>query len=222
MSLVRDLIRDYRSDNGVGSGSRDGDFRLDIPRWEIADSGVTALWGPSGAGKTSVFRCLLGLEPVPSMSWDFQGVDIAKLSVSERRLGVVFQNYELFPHMTAAENIMFAAQSRRISSDEFRAKIKELVVTLNLESCFERRASLLSGGERQRVALARALIGKPRMLLLDEPFAALDSDLRASARSLVKSVVSAAGIPVILITHDRADLDALANHVVEIRDGKLV
>jgi ABC-type sulfate/molybdate transport systems ATPase subunit len=214
VSLVRDLIRDY--------GNRDGDFKLEIPRWEISDTGVTALWGPSGAGKTSVFRCLLGLESVPAMCWDFKGEDIAKLSVPERRLGVVFQNYELFPHMTAAENILFAAQARRISGDEFNSRVRELVSSLQLESCFDRRASLLSGGERQRVALARALIGKPRVLLLDEPFAALDSELRTSARALVKSVINAAGIPTILITHDRADLEALANHIVEIRGGRLV
>ena len=210
MSLVRDLNRDY------------GDFKLEIPSWEIPDSGVTALWGPSGSGKTSVFRCLLGLEPTPGMSWEHQGVDLAKLPTPERRLGVVFQSYELFPHMTAAENIAFAAQARKIAKDDFTTHLKSLVNSLKLEACFDRRVSLLSGGERHRVALARALIGRPRVLLLDEPFAALDTELRQEARALVKSTIASEGIPTILITHDREDLNALASKITEIRSGKLV
>jgi ABC-type sulfate/molybdate transport systems ATPase subunit len=210
VSLVKNLHADY------------GDFKIEIPKWEILDSGVTALWGPSGSGKTSVFRLLLGLEPTPGLSWIFQNQDLAQLPTSERKLGVVFQNFELFPHMTAEENIRFGAEARKLPSAETERHLQKLVQILKLESCIGRRASLLSGGEKQRVALARALAGRPRILFLDEPFSALDSDLRAEARELVRHVVEVEGIPTVLITHDREDLQALSSKVSEIRDGRLV
>lgn len=212
MSWVKNLRANYGA----------SEFRIDIPSWEILDSGVTALWGPSGSGKTSVFRLLLGLDRAESgFSWTFAGVDLAKLSTPDRRLGVVFQTLELFPHMTAIQNILFAAEARGIEMQAARAHLDSLVETLQLTSVLERKASVLSGGERQRVALARGLIGQPRVLLLDEPFSALDADLRIEARALVKRAIAKEKIPTILITHDREDLDALATHVTTIRAGRL-
>ena len=211
MSLIKNLRADY------------GDFKIDIPEWELLDEGVTALWGPSGAGKTSVFRLLLGLEkPLPGFEWNFGGVNLAALTTPERRLGVVFQSLELFPHMTARENILFAAESRRLPINESREHLRSLTDTLKITSVLDRSALVLSGGEKQRVALARAIIGKPRILFLDEPFSALDADLRDEARSLVRNVIAAEKIPTVLITHDRSDLDALASKVTEIRGGRLV
>ncbi len=210
MSLVKNLRADY------------GDFKIEIPEWDILDEGVTALWGPSGAGKTSVFRLLLGLDvAAPGFTWDFRGTDLAELPTPARRLGVVFQSLELFPHMSARENILFAAQARGIAHSEADAHLHSLVMTLGLSAALERRASILSGGERQRVALARALIGKPRLLFLDEPFSALDADLRAEARNLVRTAIASEKIPTVLITHDRTDLDALATKVTEIRGGRI-
>lgn len=209
MSIVRDLLHDY------------GDFKIDIPQWEILDEGVTALCGPSGAGKTSVFRLLLGLEECPTLSWVFKGEDLARLPTPERRLGVVFQTLELFPHMSARENIYFAAEARRLPRKDADNHLSELVSLLGLENCLARRIDLLSGGEKQRVALARALIGRPRILFLDEPFSALDADLRQDARLLVKRVIETEKIPTVLITHDRQDLDVLANKVSHIINGRI-
>jgi ABC-type sulfate/molybdate transport systems ATPase subunit len=210
VSSVKNLRREY-----------DG-FTIDIPSWDILDEGITALWGPSGAGKTSVFRLLLGLEPCPSLSWIYQGQDLARLSTPQRRLGVAFQSAELFPHMTAADNILFAAEARKLEREATETHLRELAGLLSLEALMNRKAAVLSGGEKQRVALARALMGKPRILFLDEPFSALDADLKNEARLLVKRVIDAERIPAVLITHDRQDLDVLAAKVTEIRNGRII
>ena len=200
MSLVENLYVEY--DN----------FKIYIPHWEFSDRGVTALWGPSGSGKTTIFRTLIGLEECPSLKWDYRGEDLAQLSVESRRLGVVFQNYELFPHMTAKENILFAVKARKIQDSNW----SRFIDPLNLSKSLQTKASRLSGGEKQRVALVRALVGEPRILLLDEPFSSLDKEIREEARQLVKSVIKDLEIPTLLITHDSDDIRALADESVEI------
>jgi ABC-type sulfate/molybdate transport systems ATPase subunit len=210
MSTVKNLYRNY------------GDFVVDVPEWTISDEGITALWGPSGSGKTSIFRLLIGLEPCPELSWNFKGADLGTLNIGDRRLGVLFQNYELFPHMTARENILFAAECRLIKKSVADEKCRLLIEELSLNKAVDTKAAKLSGGEKQRVALARALIGEPRLLLLDEPFSALDEELRDDARKLVKRIIKTHQIPALLITHDRRDLDELANSVTQIQNGRFV
>ncbi|MNS85154.1 Spermidine/putrescine import ATP-binding protein PotA [compost metagenome] len=210
MSLVENLYRDY------------GDFKLEIPQWEILDQGVTVLWGPSGSGKTSVFRVLLGLETCPGFRWSFQGVDLASLKAPERKLGVVFQSWDLFPHMTAEENILFAARARKISPEQSQSRLTELSESLQLGGFLQRKAEVLSGGEKQRVAIARALIGDPRILLLDEPFSALDQELREESRRLVRRVIEERKIPTVLVTHDQNDVKALGTKVSVIRQGQII
>lgn len=218
MSQVENLLIEY------------SDFKIDIPSWEILDQGITALWGPSGAGKTTVFRALLGLEPVKSLKWMFgtagaadgKQIDLATLPTPARKLGVVFQTLDLFPHMTARENIRFAAEARGLSVADTKAREDELISTLRMSSFIDRSASVISGGEKQRVALARAMIARPRVLFLDEPFSALDAELKGEARALVKSAIAAWKIPTVLVTHDKDDLVALATKVSEIKNGKIV
>lgn len=210
MSLVENLVRDY------------GDFKVDIPQWEIADQGVTALWGPSGSGKTSVFRLLAGLEPCPGLKWTFKGEDLASLPPPDRRIGVVFQSFELFPHMSAEQNILFAARARSIGDAEASKSLSRLIESLRMESYISKKAAVLSGGEAQRVALARAVIGRPRILFLDEPFSSLDAELRERARLMTKSLIQELGIPTLLVTHDKSDLELLADRTVKISAGKLV
>lgn len=213
MSLVENLHREYK-DNG-------GSFTLDISKWEVLDQGVTVLWGPSGSGKTSVFRILLGLEPCPGMSWNFKGMDLAQLKTPQRKLGVVFQSLDLFPHMTAKENILFAARAREVPAKKAEDRVRDLTQTLRMEDFLQRKAGLLSGGEKQRVALARAIIGEPRLLLLDEPFSALDEELREESRRLLKTVIEMERIPTLLVTHDPRDLEVLADKVTKINKGRL-
>lgn len=211
MSLIKNLNLQFKSDQ----------FELKIDELQIPDQGVTAFWGPSGAGKTTLFKTLIGLYQPVDWSWDFKGEPLHRLSVSDRRLGVVFQNYELFPHLTAEENIKIVMQAR-YSKDEL-SKVYQLCEEyrqrMQLISCWNARAEKLSGGEKQRVALLRALLSQPRLLLLDEPFSALDPHLRAEARLLVKSVLHELSIPVYLITHDQADVDVLASTQIELDKG---
>lgn len=209
MSFVENLRRDL------------GEFKIEIPKWEILDQGVTVLWGPSGSGKTTVFRILLGLEPCPGMKWHFQGVDLAKLKTPDRRLGVVFQTLELFPHMTAEQNILFAARARQIDPVKAAKKLAEMSLHLRMEAFLSRSVSLLSGGEKQRVALARAVMSEPRLLLLDEPFSALDESLREDSRRMIKDFIELEKVPTLLVTHDRRDVEILASKVSTIKDGHL-
>lgn len=210
MSVIRNLVRDF------------GGFKIYIPEWELSDSGITALQGPSGSGKTLVIRLLLGLEPAPALSWEFQGENLAQLPMEKRRLGVVFQSYELFPHLTARENIEFAARARKVPGPDAQKQLDEMAQKLKLNHVLDRKAHQLSGGEQQRVALARALIGRPRFLFLDEPFSALDADLRSEARALVKQLITQYKIPTLLVSHDPQDISDMADRIVKIRNGQLV
>jgi sulfate transport system ATP-binding protein/putative spermidine/putrescine transport system ATP-binding protein len=210
MSLIKNLSVDY------------GDFKLDIPEWELLDVGTTALLGPSGSGKSTIVRILLGLLPCPKLIWEFKGRDLASLAIGQRNLGVVFQNYELFPHMSALENIFFAAEVRKVDPPKAKKTFESLVETLSLQKCLKTKAHVLSGGEKQRVALARAIMGEPQFLFLDEPFSALDVSLRSEARALVKKVLATQNIPALMITHDEEDVKDLAQAVVRIDQGRLV
>lgn len=210
MSLVENLSKKF-----------DG-FNLDIPKFEILDHGVTVLWGPSGSGKSTVFRILLGLETCPNLKWIWQKQDLAKLSPAERNIGVVFQSYDLFPHMSAAENIWFAAQARKIEKAKANQRYEQLIKSLQLSSCLQTKAELLSGGEKQRVALARALMSFPRILFLDEPFSALDENLRQEARQLVKGILQSTQTPALLITHDERDLQVLGDRICKIQSGRML
>jgi sulfate transport system ATP-binding protein/putative spermidine/putrescine transport system ATP-binding protein len=209
MSLVKNLKKDF------------GDFIVDIKEWEIPDRGVTALIGPSGSGKTSVLKILLGLEDCEGLSWQFGDQDLASIPAPDRKIGIVYQSYELFPHLTAKENILFAAKARNLNDKEADVKLAELSARLQIKQILDKKARILSGGEKQRVALARALISKPRILFLDEPFSALDEELRQEARLLVRSLIDETKIPALLITHDERDIKVLATQVTKIRNGKL-
>jgi ABC-type Fe3+/spermidine/putrescine transport system ATPase subunit len=198
-------------------------FELDIPDLKLAESGVTAILGSSGSGKTTFLKTLIGLYRPNTWSWNFKGEDLAKLSIADRRLGVVFQSYDLFPHLTAEENIFLVLNARHNleERDIIHKQLQKYKFKLNLESCWQTCATHLSGGEKQRVALLRALVSKPRILLLDEPFSALDSDLRTQAREALKELVQQIHIPIYLITHDQEDVSALAHHVIHMKNGKI-
>lgn len=213
MSVVKLLKKSY------------GSFSIDIQHWSLLDQGITVLWGRSGSGKSTLIRILCGLERA-----DFQWLwgsgqevqDLAALMPGERRLGVVFQGYDIFPHMSAEQNIEFALIARNIRKKDILNFWNTLIERLDIGSFLKRPAHLLSGGEKQRVALARALIVRPRMLILDEPFAALDPELRSEARRLVLDLIQNENIPALIVTHDEADVQVLADKVSHLAGGRIV
>ncbi|MFN8846812.1 MAG: ABC transporter ATP-binding protein [Bdellovibrionales bacterium] len=188
-------------------------FQLEISRFEILDEGIHIIMGPSGCGKSTFIRTLLGLENSSSFKWTFGQEDIAKLAIHERRLGVVFQTWDLFPHMTATENVMFAAQARNLPKDETDGLWFQLKERLKMHDFSHTRADQLSGGEKQRTALARALIGKPRLLLLDEPFSSLDEKLKTEARDLVRDMIRFQKVPTLMVTHDLKEAHAMGDRI---------
>lgn len=199
-------------------------FELNIPELSLSETGVTAILGSSGSGKTTFLNTLVGLLQPLNWTWTFKGETLSALSISERNLGVVFQSYDLFPHLTSEENIKLIVNSRHRHSERAQAflLLEQYKVQLNLKSCWRTKADKLSGGEKQRVALLRALISQPRILLLDEPFSALDTGLRIEARQLVKKIIQQLDIPVYLITHDQEDVNFLADYVLHLKDGRII
>ncbi len=213
MSLVKKI--DIKFDN----------FHLLVDQLEIPDQGITLIQGPSGSGKTTFLRMLMGLDQShrknKDFEWTFKGEDLAKISPQNRKLGVVFQGGELFPHMTVKENILFHAIARKIPEKTY-AKMLDLYVKIaKMEDKLNQKASTLSGGEKQRVALLRALIGQPKILLLDEPFSALDPVLKKDLKEFLKEIVKIDSQPCLIVSHDEKDAEDLADYVIIFENGKI-
>jgi sulfate transport system ATP-binding protein len=193
---------------------------------QAKDKEFLALLGPSGSGKTTLLRVLAGLEQPDAGEVRFDGEDFLSLPVRRRRVGMVFQHYALFRHMTVAENIAFGLKvrprSERPSKDAVRARVADLLSLVQLEGLDKRFPAQLSGGQRQRVALARALAIEPRMLLLDEPFGALDAQVRRELRRWLRELHDRAGVTTVFVTHDQEEALDLADRVAILKDGELI
>ncbi|MCY4513357.1 MAG: ATP-binding cassette domain-containing protein [Bdellovibrionales bacterium] len=196
-------------------------FELHIPEWSLSDSGITALCGPSGGGKTTIIKILSGLLPSKNLEWHFKGKDLATLSPPERKLGVLFQDLHLFPHLSAQKNILFAAKARKLSFKDVQSEFESLISSLELKEKLSLFPEQLSGGEKQRVALARALISRPQFVFLDEPFSHLDEKTRRRARLLTAEVLKKKNIPTLLVSHNVEDVKELADEVVFLKKGRL-
>jgi sulfate transport system ATP-binding protein len=189
------------------------------------DSEFIALLGPSGSGKTTLLRCIAGLELPDSGSIRFQGENLLAQKVRDRKIGLVFQHYALFRHMTAAQNVAFGLKAKRGSEKPtnaaIKARVEELLALVQLDGLGGRYPSQLSGGQRQRVALARALAIEPRILLLDEPFGALDAKVRRELRRWLRQIHERTGLTTIFVTHDQEEALELADRVALLKDGAL-
>jgi sulfate/thiosulfate transport system ATP-binding protein len=189
---------------------------------EIAEGEFFVLLGPSGSGKSTLLRAIAGLTGVDHGRISLHGNDVTHLSPRQRQVGFVFQNYALFGHMTVADNIEFALRVRRVKAAERVARRKELLRLVALEGMDDRVPSQLSGGQQQRVAVARALAHKPSVVLLDEPFGALDAKIREELRTTIRQVQRELGITTILVTHDQEEAFALADRIGVMNLGRLL
>jgi len=198
---------------------------LDRVSLSMADGELLALVGPSGSGKTTLLRLLAGLESPDSGSLARNGGDLLRVAAGRRGVGLVFQDYALFPHMTAARNIAFglraAPRTRRLAAGEIAERVRALLDLMGIEALGGRYPAELSGGEQQRVALARALAVDPAMLLLDEPFGALDSTVRRQMGRELRRVHADSGVMTVLVTHDCDEAMALADRVAVLNQGRL-
>jgi len=198
---------------------------LDNVDLEIPGGELVALLGPSGSGKTTLLRIIAGLEFADSGNVRFDGNDISDQTARERRVGFVFQHYALFRHMTVFENIAFGLKVRprqyRPSKAQIRAKVNELLKLIQLETLAQRYPSQLSGGQRQRVALARALAVEPSVLLLDEPFGALDAKVRMELRRWLRQLHDEIHVTSVFVTHDQEEALEVADRVVVMNRGHI-
>ncbi len=189
---------------------------LDIVRGEFL-----TLLGPSGSGKTTTLMMLAGFEWPTSGTIHMDGADITDLPPYRRDMGVVFQSYALFPHMTIAENIAFPLAVRKIEAAEKKRRVAEALDLVHLADYADRRPSQLSGGQQQRVALARSLVYKPRMVLMDEPLGALDKSLREQMQMEIKQIHQQLGVTFVYVTHDQEEALTMSDRVAVFHQGKI-
>jgi sulfate transport system ATP-binding protein len=182
---------------------------------------ITTLLGPSGSGKSTLLRLIAGLETPDAGRVFIDGKDVTRLSPQHRNVGFVFQSYALFKHMTVAENVAFGMKIRHLPKDQVKARVAELLKLVQLPDYGTRFPSQLSGGQRQRVALARALAIEPKVLLLDEPFGALDTQVRLELREWLLTLHESTGITTLLVTHDQEEALELSQHVVLLNHGRI-
>jgi sulfate transport system ATP-binding protein len=205
-----------------GVNKRFGDFvALDDVNVSLPTGQLTALLGPSGGGKSTLLRIIAGLEKADSGSVVIEGVDATTMSPQKRNVGFVFQHYAVFKHMTVAKNVAFGLEIRHKPRAEVRARVDELLKLVHLSQFADRLPSQLSGGQRQRMALARALAVQPKVLLLDEPFGALDAKVRKELRDWLRRLHDEVPVTTVFVTHDQEEAMEVADEIVVINDGRI-
>ena len=207
---IRGLTKRYAAFTAV-----DG-LDLEVPKGELV-----AFLGPSGCGKTTSLRMIAGLVPATSGRIVVGGQDLTSVETHRRDMGLVFQSYALFPHMSIAKNVAFGLEMRKVPKDEIARRVKEAIALVHLTGKEEHRPAQLSGGQQQRVALARALVIRPSILLLDEPLSNLDAKLRDEMRNEIRDIQQRLGITAIFVTHDQGEALTMCDKVVVMNQGRL-
>ncbi len=205
-----------------GVGKRYGDFiALDDINVSLPTGQLTALLGPSGGGKSTLLRIIAGLESTDGGSVEIEGVDATKLPPQKRNVGFVFQHYAVFKHMTVAKNVAFGLEIRKRPKAEVKTKVAELLELVHLSQFAHRLPSQLSGGQRQRLALARARAVEPSVVLLDEPFGALDAKVRKELRDWLRRLHDEVHVTTVFVTHDQEEALEVADEIVVINEGRI-
>ena len=199
-----------------------GDYKAsDNVNFGVEKGKLIGLLGPSGSGKTTILRMIAGLETPDSGDIIIDGVRVNDLSASKRGIGFVFQNYALFRYMTVYDNIAFGLRVQKADKKKIDERVRELIKLIGLEGLEKRYPSQLSGGQRQRVAFARALAPNPQLLLLDEPFAAIDAKVRKELRSWLREMIEKLGVTSIFVTHDQDEAIEVADEIIITNKGRI-
>ena len=189
---------------------------------EIRKGEFVTLLGPSGCGKSTLLRCIAGLTPVTSGKIFLDGNDLVPVSPQKRGIGMVFQSYALFPNMNVEQNVAFGLRMQKVSTDEMKQRVAEVLKLVELNEFTARYPHQLSGGQCQRVALARSLVTRPRLLLLDEPLSALDARIRKHLREQIRAIQQELGLTTIFVTHDQEEALTMSDRIFLMNQGRIV
>lgn len=189
---------------------------------ELQNGHLICLLGPSGCGKSTLLNMLCGIIPVTQGQIFFDDKDVTKLPPDQRNIGMVFQNYALYPHMTVAENIAFPLEVQKVKKEERKARVEEIAKLVHVDNLLKRYPSELSGGQQQRVAIARAMVKKPQLLLMDEPLSNLDARLRLEMREEIRRIQKETGVTTVFVTHDQEEAMSISDSILLMKDGLLI
>ena len=206
-----DITKNYRNAVGVDHFSA-----------TIHDGELVVVLGPSGCGKSSLLYMLAGITKPTSGTILFDDEDVSDVPAEAREIGLIFQNYALFPHMSVLENICFPLYIKGLTKLERETEALEIAKMLRIDQVLLRKPDELSGGEQQRVSIARALVKKPKLLLLDEPLSSLDTNLRMELREEIRRIQKETGITTVYVTHDQDDAVSIADRIIVMNEGKLI
>ncbi len=219
--VLNNLTKVFRE---KGKGAASEVVALDNFTFEIPDGKLVGLLGPSGCGKSTTLNLICGLLTADGGSIFFGDEDVTRLAPEHRGVGMVFQNYALYPHLTVKQNIMFPLQNfkgaAKLTKDEMNKRVLEAAKLVQIETLFDRKPAELSGGQQQRVAIARALVKLPKVLLLDEPLSNLDARLRLQTREEIRQVQRKTGITTVFVTHDQEEALSISDIIVVMKEGK--
>ncbi|UCF96344.1 MAG: ABC transporter ATP-binding protein [Spirochaetaceae bacterium] len=211
---IRNLSKIFR-------GKHDQVQALDDVSLDIREGELFTLLGPSGCGKTTTLRCIAGFEKPSSGTIDFLGRDFTSIPPFRRNIGMVFQSYALFPHLSIYENVAYGLKIRKLSRRDIEDKVNRIIQLVGLEATQKRKPSELSGGQQQRIALARALVYDPQLLLLDEPLSNLDAKLRVYMREEIRRIQQQAKVTTIYVTHDQEEALSISDRIAVMHAGKI-